>query len=183
MYNYSNMTPQDFIAKLRADADIIRRAAPSMSQEIAESTLTLIKDRSINEGILIDGREGNKAQYSTRRINTQKFKGKERNRAGSAYIAANMLGTWHEFRKAQGLNSEPVNLSYNNDMWENIQILQTRDNGDGKANTIVGSYDEETNKKILGNTALFGDFLTPTEDELKIAQEVLQEKILKLLRQ
>jgi len=177
------MTALEFAAKLRNEAEIIRRAAPSMSAEIAESTLTLIKDRSINEGILIDGREGNKAQYSTRKINTQKFKGKERNRAGSAYIAANILGTWHDFRKAQGLNSEPVNLSYNNDMWENIKVLQSTDAGGGKASTTVGSLDDETNNKIAANTARFGDFLTPTEDELQIAQEVLQEKLLKLLRQ
>lgn len=176
------MTPAEFVAKLRSDAEIIRRAAPSMSQEIAESTLTLIKDRSINEGILINGKEGNRAQYSTRKINTQKFKGKERNSAGAKYIAANILGTWHDFRKAQGLNSEPVNLSYNNDMWENIRVLQSNERGEGRATTIVGSLDQETNKKISANTFRFGDFLTPTDDELKIAQEVLQEKILKLLR-
>lgn len=177
------MTPVEYAAKIRSDIEILKRAVPSMVRDIATSTLTVIKDRSINEGILIDGKEGNRAEYSTRQISTSRFKGKERNRAGSKYIEANMLGTWHEFRKAQGLRSEPVNLSYNNDMWRNVEVLSVQQNGEGKAQAVVGSNDEETNKKLEGNTERFGDFLTPTEDELKIEQEVLQEKILKLLRQ
>lgn len=171
-----------FIAKLRDDRNILANAVESMCDEIAESAVTLIKDRSINEGISIGGVEANKADYSTRPMNTQKFKGKELNARGSKWIQANNLGTWHQFRKVQGLGSEKVNLSYTNEMWENIRVLNTRRTDDGKAQTVVGSYDQETNKKLSANTALFGNFLIPTEEERQIAQEVLQEKIIKLLR-
>lgn len=176
------MNLPDFINKLRRDREILSNAAESMSNEIAESSLTLIKDRSINEGISIDGVETNKPDYSTRPMNTQKFKGKELNARGSKWIQANALGTWHQFRKVQGLNSEKVNLSYTNEMWEHIQALNTIKTGDGKAQTVIGSYDPETNKKMAANTARFGNFLIPTPDELQTSQEVLQEKIIKLLR-
>lgn len=176
------MTPQEFAAKVKSNRDILARAVPSMCQEIAESTLALIKDRSINEGINING-TAQKATYSKNPISTEKFRKKVLNKGGSSWLDANAFGTWHQFRKAQGLQSEPVNLSYTNDMWENIKVLTTQQNGDGKAQTVVGSYDDETNKKISGNEFLFGDFLTPIPDELQLAQEVLQEKILKLLRQ
>lgn len=177
------MTIDQFIAKLESDADILDRAAESMSNEIAESSLTLLKDRSINEGIAIDGDPNNKATYSENPIDTGKFSKKVLNSAGRAWINANIQGTWKEFRQAQGLTGNPVNLSYTNDMWSNIQVLSTVKTGSGRAQTKVGSYDEETNKKISANTFLFGYFLMPTEEELNLAREVLHEKILKLLRQ
>lgn len=176
------MTPQEFAARLRRDREIIANAAESISKDIAESVLTLIKDRSINEGISLDGVEGKKAQYSTRPTKTSKFKGKELNAAGSKYIAANIMGTWHEFRKAQGLRSEPVNLSYTNDMWKGIQVTKTTKTGDGKATSEVGSYDKEVQEKIEQNSFRYGDFLDPLPDEVQMAQEVQREKILKILR-
>lgn len=177
------MKIEAYIAKLKRDREILANAVPSMCEEIAESSLTLLKDRSINEGIAIDGVESNKAEYSTRPTRTEKFRGKELNRSGTNYIESNMLGTWHGFRKAQGLNSEKVNLSYTNQMWENIRILKSQKTAEGKAQTIVGSYDAETNKKMSSNEFRFGDFLRPTDEEIELAQEVLQEKIIKLLRQ
>lgn len=172
----------DFAAKLRSVRNKIADSVEEYITDISESTLTLIKDRSINEGIDIDGKPNNKAKYSTRKINTQKFKGKERSRSGAKYIEANALGTWHDFRKAQGLNSEPVNLSYSNEMWSNIAVVKAERTVLGKAQSYVGSSDPETIKKIESNTELFGDFLRPLPEELKLSQTVLQEKILKLLR-
>lgn len=177
------MTIDEEIARLRRARQILEDAVESMSDEIAISSLTLMKDRSINEGIIINGNPNQKAKYSTRPINTQRFKGKELNRAGSKYIEANILGTWQGFRKAQGLRNEDVNLAYTNEMWESIRVIKTTRAGKGKASTEIGSLEEEQRKKIEGNAARFGDFLKPTDEELQIGQEVLQEKILKLLRQ
>lgn len=177
------MSIDEFIAKIDNDREVIERAVESMSNEIAESSLTLLKDRSINEGIAINGDENNKASYSKNQISTGKFSKKVLNSGGRSYISANMLGTWEEFRKAQGLPGDPVNLSYTNAMWSHVQVLYTRKTGAGRAETVVGSNDAETNKKLSANEFLFGTFLTPTEDEVKLAEEVLQEKILKLLRQ
>lgn len=177
------MQLNDFIAKLKNDAEILRRAAPAMSNEIAESALTLIKDRSINEGISIGGVESNKADYSTRPTKTEKFKKNVLNKAGSAYINANVLGTWHAFRKAQGLTSEKVNLSYTNDMWKNIQVLNTTETAPGKAVTNVGTYDKDTWEKMQSNEYRFGEFLVPTAEEVEIANEVQKQKIIKLLKQ
>lgn len=176
------MTLEQFIQKVASDRQILANAVQSMSEEIASSTLTLIKDRSINEGIIIGGDPSVKAKYSTRQVKTEKFKGKELSKKGSAWIEANAMGTWHDFRKAQGLRSEDVNLSYTNEMWRNIQVIKTQLNGEGKASTVVGSYDDDTNEKIENLSYRFGEFLKPSPDELRIQQEVQREKILKLLR-
>jgi hypothetical protein len=177
------MSLDEFIAKMKSDIEILTRAAPSMSNEIAESSLTMIKDRSINEGINIDGNANEKAEYSTRPTRTDKFRKNILNKAGDSYIQANLMGTWHGFRKAQGLSSAKVNLSYTNDMWSKIQVLSTNETSPGKAETTVGTYDAETWKKMQSNEFRFGEFLVPLPEEVQLAEEVLQEKILKLLRQ
>lgn len=173
----------DEIARLRRAREILENAIESMSDEIAVSTLTLLKDRSINEGITIGGEPGSKAQYSKKEIKTSLFAGKERNKAGTAWIEANTVGTWHQFRKAQGLNNEEVNLSYTNEMWSKIGVIKTNVQGQGRASTEIGSLDEETQNKIEGNSYRFGDFLKPLPEELEFGQSVLKQKIDKLLRQ
>lgn len=177
------MTLDDFIAKLDNDISLIERASESMSNEIAESLLTLIKDRSINEGININGDPGAKATYSTRQIKTDKFSKKVLNSGGRSYLAANIMGTWREFREAQGLPGNPVTLSYTNEMWSKIQVLTTSKTGYGKAQTTIGTYDKETYEKMEQNEWQFGPFMQPLPEEVEMAQQVQKEKILKLLRQ
>lgn len=155
---------------------------PRISEEIAVSTLSIVKDRSINEGIIIDGKPGTNKEYSTNPINTSLFKGKELSAAGTAYIDANKKGTWHGFRKAQGLNSEPVNLSYTNRMWTSIQVIATNVVGYGKAQSVVGAVDEETKKKLEGNIKRYGMFLDPTPEELAIAQDVARQRINEIIQ-
>ncbi len=173
------MTLEGFIQKIAKARIDLANSVEQFGAEITESTLTLIKDRSINEGIEI---AGNKQDYSKRQVNTQKFKGKELNARGSKYIQANALGTWHDFRKAQGLRSEKVNLSYTNDMWKGLQVIKTGKFGFGAARSIIGSYDSEVNEKIAQNAERFGDFLKPQPDELEFAQGLIQRKIVNLLR-
>lgn len=155
---------------------------PRISEEIAVSTLSIVKDRSINEGIIVQGKPGTEKQYSTNPIPTSLFKGKKLNAGGDAYIVANKMGTWHGFRKAQGLSSEEVNLSYTNRMWTGIQVIQTNVTEYGKAESIVGAVDDETKKKLEGNIARYGMFLDPTADELSIAQDVARERINEIIR-
>ena len=176
------MNLKEYKAHLTAVRQKIVEELPVIANEIAVSTLSLIKDRSINEGILIDGKEGNKAQYSTRPILTSYFKGKELNRAGTAYIEANKLGTWSAFKAAQGRGSQNVNLAYSMRMWTNIQVLRGNITGDGKFQLIIGGIDAETKKKIEQNTERFGSFLDPTEDELSIAQDVAKERLNQIIR-
>lgn len=176
------MTLLDFANKMRKARDVMANSVDQYVIDISESTLTLIKDRSINEGININGTT-QKASYSTNPISTDKFRKKVLNKGGSSWLDANAFGTWHQFRKAQGLRSEPVNLSYTNDMWRNITVIKAERTLFGRAKSFVGSLDEDTVKKIEANKELFGDFLRPLPDELRLSQTVLQEKILKLLRQ
>lgn len=149
-------------------------ALPVLAEDLAVSTLSVVKDRSINEGIEVDG---SKKNYTTNQVYTSGFKKKVLNKGGAAYIAANKKGNWHGLRKAQGLRSDPVNLSYTNRMWTGIQVLSSAITGEGKVHTVVGAADQETEGKLAGNVERYGDFLEPTPEELEMQQLVIKDMI------
>lgn len=94
---------------------------PSILLSVVVDTTSQVRNRSIENGIFVDGLEGAKADYSTTEIPTYFFRAKVRNQGGRNYLKNNPLGTWHEFRKAQGLQSESVNLSYTGRFWASLQ--------------------------------------------------------------
>ena len=130
----------------------------------AESGLSIVKDRSINQGIFEDSEAGVLAQYSTRPIKTSRFKGKELNQGGRQYIKTHKYGTWHDFRKAQGLTSPNVNASYTNRFWSSLKIIDTRIDG-GEISCIVSPTDSNVMKYAPNLFARYGNFINPTEDE------------------
>lgn len=155
---------------------------PQIADEIAVSTLSVVKDRSINEGIIIKGQEGTQPNYSTNTFYTSSLKGKELNSGGRAYVAANKKGNWAGFRAAQGLPADKVNLSYTNRMWTGIQVIRTVNNGYGKYLSVVGAVDSETQKIVAGNVQRYGMFLDPTPEETQIAQEVAKERLMQIIQ-
>lgn len=165
---------EQFRAKLRNAKARLIAALPVIAEELATSTLSVVKDRSVNDGIEVDGA---KKTYTTNQVYTSGFKKKTLNNAGKSYIAANLKGNWHGLRQAQGLRSQPVNLSYSNRMWTGIQVLQTSITAEGKASTIIGAADEETQAKLEGNISRYGDFLEPTPEELEL-QELVQKDMI-----
>lgn len=159
----------------------ILEIVPKLSEEIAVSTLSMVKNRSIEEGISVDGKEGDKKDYSTKDVYTSSFKKKALNNAGRSYISANKKGTWGGFRQAQGLRSGKVNLSYTNRMWTSIQVIGGSPVSEGKYQSIIGSLDDETRSKISQNVKRYGSFLTPTEDEILLAQDVVRAKLIEIV--
>lgn len=155
--------------------------APKLSEEIAVSTLSMVKNRSIEEGISVDGKESDKKDYSTKEVYTSSFKKKALNNAGRSYITANKKGTWGGFRQAQGLRSGKVNLSYTNRMWTSIQVIGGHPVSEGKYQSVIGSLDNETKAKISQNMKRYGAFLTPIEDEILLAQDVIRARLIEIV--
>lgn len=175
------MNMVDYITGLKKAKQQIVEALPAIADEIAVSSLSVVKDRSTNEGILIDGKPGTKQQYSTNPIPTSYFTGKELNNAGRAYIKANKTGTWGKFRKAQGRSDDAVNLGYTMRMWTGIQVIRTNQVGTGKYESVVGAADQETRDKVAANVKRYGMFLDPTPDEQQLAQEKAKERLLSII--
>lgn len=156
------MSNREFASLLRQSRLRLEAELPGSLAETALTGLSIVKDRSINEGILVDSKPGNKADYSTNKVGTWRFKGKERNAAGKRYIATNPLGTWGEFRKAQGLPSDNVNLFYTGDLWRSIVVTNLRREGARVSVTIAST---ESGQKLQDVVKRYGIFFVPTPAE------------------
>lgn len=158
------MTSTEYRANLQQFISELPQIAETLCIQQALSGLTIVKDRSTRKGIFVDSANGDYAEYSTNKISTKKFIGKERNGKGTDYINKNPRGTWHDFRKAQGLQSEKVNLSYTNRMWSSVGIVRTVRIGGGTM-TIIGTTDSKVDEYLPDLVRRYGNFINPTEDE------------------
>jgi len=129
-----------------------------------QSSITLIKNRSINDGIFVGGDKGRYAKYSTNVYPTWFLKGKELNAAGADYIKKNALGNWDGFKEAQGRGSDNVNLSYSNRFWTDLGI-QSIFRGKGMTIVRTGVNDPEVEKYAKYLAMEYGTFFIPTDDE------------------
>ena len=154
-----------FRKKLQRLIDDLPAEAERLCIAQAQSGLTIVKNRSTNKGIFVSSKEGNYADYSKNKVLTKRFIGKQRNQSGTEFIKKNRLATWHEFRKAQGLTSEKVNLSYTNRMWSSMGIIATKKiNGNG-FQTIIGSTDSRVDVYLPKLAERYGNFINPTTQE------------------
>jgi len=177
------MSPKDYVAGLKRAKQRIIDELPAISEEIAVSTLSIVKDMAIEEGIIIDGVPGSHQSYSSKLINTSLFAGKELNKGGESYISANEKGNWAGFRKAQGLSDGNVNLAYTMRMWTGIQVLRTNQVGLGRMETIIGAADQETRDKIEANVNRYvGNFFDPTPEQKQMADEIAKERLNQIIQ-
>lgn len=176
------MTLEQYITNLQTVISGLEQEAERVSIGMAQTALSVVKNRSIANGIFVDGIKGNTEQYSTNVLPTFLFTGKERNQQGKKYINDNPLGNWGGFRKAQGLNSDNINLSYTNRMWSSITIIQTG-NKDGVAYARLGTVDVEVSKYIGYLAARYGNFLRPTPEEERQIKEDGAREIISYIKQ
>lgn len=175
------MTISEHREKLKAARQQILEQAPRVAEEMAVSALSIVKRRSIENGIYLDGKEGDYAEYSTNEYSTSLLKGKELNASGRAYIDANKVGNWKGFRQAQGLKSERVNLAYSNRMWTGLQVIKTEQVSESLFRATVGAVGEEVKKVVSDNVDRYGRFFDPTEDEMEVFQGIALNRIEKIL--
>lgn len=175
------MTAKDYRKQLQAFIDDLPKIAENLCIQQAQSGLTIVKDRSTRNGIFLDSADGDYVDYSTRKVNTQKFVGKERNSKGGEFIKKNRVGTWHEFRKAQGLQSEKVNLSYTSRMWSSMGIVRTARLENGVM-TVIGTTDAEVEKYLPDLVKRYGNFINPTEEEAEQLQEDTTAELLRIFQ-
>jgi hypothetical protein len=175
------MTTTQYRIDLRDFINDLPKIAEQLCIQQAQSGLTIVKDRSTRNGIFVDSLDGDYAEYSTNQISTKKFKGKERNSKGVQFIKSNPRGTWHDFRKAQGLQSEKVNLSYTSRMWSSMGIVRTV-KFVGGVMTVIGVADSNVDLYLPSLVKRYGNFINPTEDEKIELQKDTTIELLTILK-
>lgn len=175
------MTATEYRSQLKDFIQDLPKIAERLCVEQAQSGLTIVKDRSTRNGIFLDSADGDYVDYSTRKVATKKFVGKERNGKGTDFIKNNRFGTWHDFRKAQGLQSEKVNLSYTSRMWSSMGIVRIARLQNGVM-TVIGSTDSTVDKYLPDLVKRYGNFINPTEDEMLELQKDTTAELLRIFQ-
>jgi hypothetical protein len=127
-------------------------------KELNNKGKKFLEDRGVN----VDGSQG-KAKKKRR-------KKKEDADPGTFETKTN----WAEFRQAQGLQAQFVDLSYSNKMWANMQPVRTEETPTGVV-CFLGATNKEAQEKMNYNRDRYGDFISKglTEEHGKILGEVV----------
>ena len=158
------VTPEEAIRRIEQFTDELLRLTPAVLETMLVTGKSLIEDRIQREGLLGE-------EYSNREVPTFYFKGKELNQAGRSYIKLEKLGTWGDFREAQGLQSDYVDLTYTGAMWAGIVVVQTSQAG----YVFIGEMGGRTpdiQEVLNANISRYGDFLVLSPEEEQDVAEI-----------
>jgi hypothetical protein len=145
----------------------LREQGPAIALRMAQTGLTLVKERSINEGISVDGQ---KAEYTTKEGYKSGLKSKALNASGRSYAGSGGKGNWQGLRAAQGMKTDAVNLSYTNRMWTAIRPVQQVQVGN-RYLVFIGCSDAGAFATLMGNIKRYGNFMKLTDGEAQLVRQ------------
>lgn len=92
------------------------------------------------------------------------------------------LTNWKEFRAAQGLPVDHVDLSYSNMMWANMQPVKVEQRGDVYL-APLGATNVEAQNKMNWNRDRYGDFIgkSLTDSDREVLTSVVVDEVVKVL--
>lgn len=107
---------------------------------------------------------------------------KKRKKKGEEQESFDTLTNWKEFRDAQGLQTEHVDLSYSNKMFAAMGPVNPEQRGDIFL-APLGGTNKEAQDKMNWNFERYGDFIGKSLDEndIKILEEVVAEEVVQIM--
>jgi hypothetical protein len=170
---------------------------PTIMVKLGISALTFIKERVIEKGTDASGRPYK--SYSTKPMLVgcksfvqksacaamlgSKSKRKELEwRTVKGHKLAILPGGYKELREKQGRQTNHVDFSVTNEMWNDINIISKRSEHQG-GTVIIGAKKESEKKKLEGNTKRRGDILDLSKSELDDLQLVYNLKVLEIFKE
>lgn len=187
------------IEDLKAKLHQIRDQLPSYLLEAATSVS--LTGKALAERTIKD--KGFGATYSLQEVPVWFFSGKELNASGKAYIETKQgkgkkkkkkleniteadlydgMGTWKEFREAQGLQTGHVDLTFSGKMWAGMFPREAYQNG----NLFIaplGHNNKEGQNEMNWNRDRYGDFVGKalTGDNYKIMADIGVQELMRLI--
>ncbi len=196
---------QDFKARLKQIGEEIKTKLPDIAI-ILVVTAKALAERHIKD-------KGFEYVYSENKIPAWFLRGKELNQKGTNFLenhGVNVDGTtgegkkkrrkkkgdpdpgsfetvtnWKEFRAAQGLQTQFVDLSYSNKMFANMGPVKTEESNGGIVVAFLGATNREAQDKMNFNFARYGDFIGKalTEEDRRLITEAGIAEITQILDQ
>lgn len=169
-------------AQVEACKAALLAAAPGIVETQAQTALALVTLRIQSQGL-------GAYHYSPTPVPVFFFFNRALNSRGRDYVkrkekekGAARLGTWGEFRAAQGLPSDAVYLTYTGRMFRALTTQQGGQSGTTFTARIVAA-DQEAADKVRWNTERYGDFLSPNATEAAEVAQVGQEAANRIIQQ
>jgi len=162
-------TPEQFIEQLKALQKALQTEGLKIAQKMALTGKSLVQERIQREGLPGE-------QYSTNEMPTFLWEDQVRNAGGTKYLEDNSSGTWGNFRKAQGLNSSFVDLTYSGRMFNGLRPIKKFATGT-TFEVHMGGTDQEVDNKLMWNIERYGDFLQPNQEEQKEIDEIVDDEV------
>lgn len=173
----AEVSVDQFLANLKKLAADIKKNGIKIAETMAITGKSLVQERIQKEGF--------GAEYSKRYIPAWWLRGKERNAGGRRYLEENNLDddlvNWSEFRQAQGLQNDFVDLTYSGRMFGGMRVIERKEKGTTYMVNIGGS-DQEVDKKLGWNTERYGDFMQPNESEQAEVDQIVELEFDKLIK-
>jgi len=194
---------EDFKTRLQQLGDTLRARLPEIAETLVLSAKA-IAERKIKE-------QGIGEQYSTNPIPAWFFHGKELNSGGQSWLKQHgvnekgeagdatyrkgkklkkkekatpedRLGTWGEFRAAQGLQSSHVDYSYTNKMWA-AMLPGPVTESTGIYSCSLGATNTEAQQKMNWNRDRDGDFIGKalSEQDFTTLKTVVVDGVLQII--
>lgn len=197
------------MATLKDLDNILEQMKEAIRQRLPDALTTMVVTaKALAEREIVEKGIGKK--YSREKYPAFFLAGKELNQKGTKFLAdhgvdktgkqtktaqknrkvnrkeltyAETLTNWGEFREAQGLQSEHVDLHYSNKMYANMGPLSPEVDGD-KVTVRLGATNKEAQDKMNWNYERYGDFISAalTDDSKKLLREVLKSEVLTILK-
>jgi hypothetical protein len=181
-------TAQDLINDLRAVQRAVAEALPGIATAVALSAKALAERNVKEKGV---------GEYSENPIPLWFLEDKELNGAGTAYIEAQKstkvkkkinpaipvgFGNWGDFRVAQGLQDDHVDLTYSGFMWGNMQPGDPQQLREYAFAAFLGGTNKEAQDKMNWNAARYGDFVTKslTDDNRETLTLVVADMVVEI---
>lgn len=176
----AEITIDQFAESLKKLAKDIQGNGIKIAEKMALTGKSLVQERIQKEGF--------GATYSKKMVPAYFLHGKELrtgSKASKKFFETNNLDddlvNWSEFRQAQGLQTEFVDLTYSGRMFGGIRPINK--GGDGKRFFVhLGGTDREVDLKLGWNTQRYGDFMRPNEAEQKEVDEIVEDEFQKLIK-
>lgn len=167
------------LAQLRNKLIALKREFNNELEMIATEMANNAKALS-NRNIVDHGVEG--AAYSNVVYSTFFLEGKELNAKGKTFIKSKkkkkQLTNWREFREAQGLQGDHVDLTYTGDMWSHIGVVRIVTVEDGKVVAMLGGTTQTSADKMGWNEDRYSAFIENNlnPDDAKFIKTVANRK-------
>lgn len=170
-----------YIFKLRQAERELNDLRNQNAVKIALDALALIKLRVQNHGTSADG--GSMGSYSQSVVPVWYFKGNSRTGSNTAYDRLQKKGyfaSYADWRKANNLQTQHIDLKFTGDMWRDIKPRVSRSLPVSTLIEINASKSEEQ-EKLNYNSERYGAILQLSPNELRMIQTANRKRVLKTL--